>query len=85
MGESPRAEGGSNYETWQTNDVSLGSPQNRSGSASTVGQSQAREESLIRETGSLSATAIPASLIEAISTTQIRVSVFQLRVLIAVT
>jgi hypothetical protein len=54
VGESQRAaEGCSNYKeskARQTNDVSLGSAQDRGGSAGKMGQGQAREESGLKET-----------------------------------
>jgi hypothetical protein len=44
MGKSQPAEGCSNREARQTNDVSIGSSQDRSGSKEALGQTQATKE-----------------------------------------
>ena len=49
MGKSQPAEGCSNREARQTNDVSIGSSQDRSGSTGEVGEGQAGEESGLKQ------------------------------------
>ena len=87
MGKSLQPKSSSHFEAGQTNHVSRVPPEDRSGSTGAVGQAQAGEKSGITR----SPTAMPviredfghSNSVE--SSSQIRISVFQVHVLIAMT